>query len=491
MDNQPEAEAPAEQAAPSTPAGAVQALGHLLCRALGAPGGPDGNPDPLRLPDDDAQVSPALADVLQRCVDADPARRYPDTAALIEDLSRRLDDPSLSAAPRRSRRERWARWQRRHPRALPRLAWSAVAVLVLAAIGLAVQSHFAANRQAAEQLLQDASEQMNRLDFHLAANSLLEAKRLAEGLPASGGLRQTIDRQLRQADLGVCYQKLHNADLMLHFLSVPESLPRGDLQKFDDVFADAWKDRSRLLTEEAAEALPQLTQDVRASSQDLAILWSDFRVGRAATDQKNRAREEALNKLAEMEKHFGPNIVLDHEQLEHARALGKQDLVRRLEQHVNKHEPKSFWEHFALGRYWFRAGKPEEASRHLQQAIDIEPMQFFPHFFQGLCHYRQKQFHDAVNEYTFCLGRLPFPPAEIYFHRGLAEVALKQPHRAEKDFDRAIKIDPNHASAYFHRGLLHHQQKRPDQAVADLRRALDMGGDAAAINRQLELIRNK
>lgn len=381
-------------------------------------------------------------------------------------------------------RERWSQWRLRHPRALARLFWFAIAGLVVVVAALAVYSYFQGTRQEAENVFQNGREQVQRLQFVLGINTLTEARRIAESLPGNRDLVEKINEQLRLAHRGLRVQKLHNAVVVLHFVSVPESLPRGDQQALDSECNDVWQGRSLLLSPSTAEVLPHLTQDIRLALQDLGILWSDLRIRLAPNEQKNKARREALEILAELEKHFGASVVLDHEQLIQARALGLQETVGRLEKQLKARRPESFWDHFGLGRCLLRAGKLEEAARQLEKAMELEPRQVMPHFLLGVCHYRKKHFKEAIAEFRSCVGQFP----QVYFFRGLAHAALGNFPEAEKDFDQAVKLDPNHAPAYFQRGLVSYQQNKLSRSAEDLQRALEKGGDAAAIHFQLALI---
>ena len=60
-------------------------------------------------------ISPAVASILGRCLEPDPARRYRSADELREDLERHLTDRPLRFAPEPSLRERASKWARRTP----------------------------------------------------------------------------------------------------------------------------------------------------------------------------------------------------------------------------------------------------------------------------------------------------------------------------------------------------------------------------------------
>ena len=69
-----------------------------------------------------------------------------------------------------------------------------------------------------------------------------------------------------------------------------------------------------------------------------------------------------------------------------------------------------------------------------------------------------------------CIGTAP-DIAGCYYNRALAYAALDRPGQALQDYDRALALDPAHATAALNRGMLHYQLGRPAGALADLRQA--------------------
>ena len=104
-------------------------LAAYLAEALGGPGAVRSPRRPLHRVN--PQVSVGLSDLVHKCLRRDPRDRYPDAAALATDLRRHLNHMPLLGVPNRSLVERWHKWRRRQPSALPRK------VILLAAIVLA------------------------------------------------------------------------------------------------------------------------------------------------------------------------------------------------------------------------------------------------------------------------------------------------------------------------------------------------------------------
>jgi len=149
--------------------------------------------------------------------------------------------------------------------------------------------------------------------------------------------------------------------------------------------------------------------------------------------------------------------------------------------------PQTVWEHFAVGRSLFRAGKIEGAQTEFKRAIELEPNAFWPNFYLMLCAYRLEEFDRALNLAHACVALAP-KSAECFYNRGLAQQALGHVEPALHDFNKALQLDPTLAVVYLHRGALLVEQRRFSEATDDLMAAAKNGANPADVHYQLALV---
>lgn len=447
----------------------IYALGRLLREALA---GPEPTPaPPSRVDPGPAGVSVGLRDIIAKCLSADPALRYPEAAALADDLRRHLNDLPLAGVPNRSLTERWRKWRRRSPGTLARgTAWaSSVAGLVVTASLLG-----AVYRQAADSVRADLDEGRRlRVEKKLpeAIRTLSRGLERTGTVPLVAPLRRALGEQLDLARRGQQAAELHELADLIRFrygLAPPST---GEADTLVRLFGSIWESRHRLLASHDHPLDPETVRTVRTDLTELALVWADLRVRLAPPRERVDARRDALRILDEAGASVGSSPALDRERRGLARSLG---------QPVPADEPggppSTAWEHYDLGRSYLRAGRIREACQEFHRTLETRPQDFWSNFYEGLCSYHLGRFDDAVSAFRTCIALAP-GASQCYYNRALAADSLGRSDRAWADYSRALELDPRLAAAALNRGILSYRTRHYGQARADFLRALAATSD--------------
>jgi serine/threonine protein kinase/tetratricopeptide (TPR) repeat protein len=448
----------------------LYSLAVLLSEALAK----EGPPQELRRRNPHVPVG--LADVLARCQAPDPRHRYATAADLATDLRRHLADLPLRGVTNRSLVERWRKWRRRQPHALPLLVLVLACVLTgsfLFAQGLR-QTHAAS---AAWELGEDHLRQHRYAEAREAFRS---GAALTEDLPFVAELRDQLRRGAEQAERGQAAEELHRFCEQVRPLYGADFLTAEQARTVAEHCREFWQKREVLVPPEGE---PQIQNDLL----DLAILWVNLRVRLAPPDEAPKVRQEALNVLAEAEALLGPSCVLYHERSAIAQALGLTKEAETAARQGASLAPRTSWEHYALGRSYLRAGELGPAATHLERALELQPQGLWPHFYKGVCAYRLGQYEEALLAFTACVALSPHS-AVCFYNRGRAFAELRRLDRALEDYDRAAQLDPALVAASLGQADVHRQLQRYEDALADLDRATRAGADGAVVAYQQALI---
>jgi serine/threonine protein kinase/Flp pilus assembly protein TadD len=472
----------------------VYALGLLLYEALG---GKLPLVDPtvvVQLPHANPAVSVGLADILRKCLAEKPADRYQQAVALAVDLRRHLHHLPLKTAPNRSLTERWRKWQRRNPngRTLAMLA-ATVLFALFGWAGLWVDQ-LRQRRHDAEQALQQGEQQFHANAFETAVDTLTRGAARAAEVPFAGDLQNALERKLRQArrareakqlhDLADRVRFLYGSDMASNAEPIPPPVGQSALfRQGPRSWQTVWERRRALLDRSQGELSAAVEQQLETDLLDLGLIWADL----CAREGGERRHWQALQILAEAETLFGPSTVLLLQRQAQAQAVGMDALAAQAGQSAATLEPRSAWEHYALGRTMLQAGDLDRASASLERAVDLQPQGFWPNFYQGICAHRRGQHGKAVSAFSVCIALAP-DSAECHYNRALCLAALKESDRALRSYDRALELHPGMASAMLNRGLLHHERGDSKKAQSDLEQALAWGADTAVVHYNLALV---
>jgi serine/threonine protein kinase/Tfp pilus assembly protein PilF len=459
----------------------VYSLGVVLYEAL-AGWRPEPGSKPRPLCRANSGVSVGLADVIARCLAADPAERYPDPAALAVDLRRHLAHRPLAGVRNRSLAERWRKWRRRRPHGVALGGMTLAVSVAAAAVAFAIAGHFRERAAEAHMALTDGQLQLARGQGEEAVRTLERGLAAARDLPFRHDLVAELARRLHRAEQAWAARELHELTDRLRFLYGADYFAPDRLRGLEACCRAFWEKRVGIWERLNLAESPVPEALVRDDLLDLAILWADLQVRLAPPADREAARRQALAILAEAEALFGPSAVLDAERRLHgapARVPETRPLAAR--------RAETAWEHYALARSLVRAGELERAADAAEQAVRLRPQGLWPNFYQGLCAYRRGRYADALTAYSVCIGAAP-EAAGVFYNRALAFAALGRTEPALHDYDQAIRLEPTLAVAFLNRGMLHHHAQRLEDALADLRRAHELGADPAVVALDLALV---
>lgn len=121
----------------------------------------------------------------------------------------------------------------------------------------------------------------------------------------------------------------------------------------------------------------------------------------------------------------------------------------------------------------YQRGDLDQAIKHLDVAIYLNPVAALPHYNRGNAHLKQRRFDDAIRDYTEAL-RLHPKFVLAFTNRGNALSALGRLDDALIDFDTAFALEPNNTYVLFNRGYLHGKRKDYEKAIADFTRYISI-----------------
>lgn len=441
----------------------LYALGRLLHNALLGPDPSTGRAD----------VSVGLGDIIQKCLEPDPADRYTDAAALVDDLRRHLHDLPLQGVANRSRWERLRKWQRRNPGTLARRAtWAAALTIALGASFFAAAAYRQRVR-ALEACLEDGRNACAAGRYADAVRALTRGIEQSQATPGQERLSDALANQLRAARTGQLARELHELADLLRFRYGLDPPARQDAETLARHCRLIWQQRGVLAAEARGARAAGTEPTIRTDLLELAVVWAGLLVRIAPPGQLATARREALHLLEQAEASFGSSPSLRRERRSLGQALGEAARAEEPEP-----GPRSAWEHYDLGRALLRSARIREAAAEFRRTLEERPQDFWPNFYEGICAYRLGAWDEAAAAFRTCVALAP-DAAACHYNRGLAADALGRSEQALADYSRALELDRGLAAAALNRGILHLKAGRHRAALVDLERALGLAGDPA------------
>lgn len=134
---------------------------------------------------------------------------------------------------------------------------------------------------------------------------------------------------------------------------------------------------------------------------------------------------------------------------------------------------------YLLGELARAQGQYAEAIAAYQDALRVDPDDFWSLNMLGLCNVQLRQYEAAIASYTACIAQRPrfhWP----YLTRGVAFGNLQRFSAAHQDFAKAVELDGESYHVFLNRGAVSYLQQNYEAAQADFQKASQLKPEQAA-----------
>lgn len=248
-----------------------------------------------------------------------------------------------------------------------------------------------------------------------------------------------------------------------------------DLFEIDFEKPDQLDSRLRLLGPEAIDTW-------KAGMLELLVTIAQAETNLAAKDQPKEVAAAALRSLERVEQ--AESLGLSSRPVGLLKAdlfatLGQAEAAQNTLAAAEKMPATTRLDHYWLAERARRLRQFPEAIRHLQDALRVDPNDFWSLNLMAICHLNQGQDDAAAANFTACIARRPnlvWP----YLTRAIAFADLGQFENAHLDLARAQELSPRAYAVPLNRGFVYLLQKNYDAAKADFAKAIELRPDLAA-----------
>lgn len=274
----------------------------------------------------------------------------------------------------------------------------------------------------------------------------------------------------------------------------------GEFLKKNSRHADAHLRRAQSLLRygNAAEALPECDAAIVQDGNDLRNLIAHVTraEARRAKGEAGEAKKDLESALA-LDPHFGPALLLRAEL--HAAAGEDAEVLADLDAALASGlDPARI--HLARGRHHVAKGELEAAAADFHAAAQLTPNGYEPYAALGHLLLKQGNMEHAVVNLERALKLAPKGPkadelrkrleiarkrraveeiplklGKEYAARGDEYINLKEYEMAERDYLKAVELDPTISSAWYNLACIDSLAARIDQSVEHLRKAFENG----------------
>lgn len=227
---------------------------------------------------------------------------------------------------------------------------------------------------------------------------------------------------------------------------------------------------------------PEATTAWRSGVAELLVTVAQAETNLVIKDQPEQVEAAAKRSLEYLQQadQWGltnrPGLLLKADLLE---TLGQTVMAQKTLAQAESLPPTSRLDHYLLGDRARRTHQYSAAILHLQDALRVDPDDFWSLNLLGVCHQAQGESAAAAAHFTACIARRPnivWP----YLSRAIAFAGQNQFENAHRDFARALELSPRNYEVHLNRGFVRRLQGNIDEAKSDFTTAAELRPDMAA-----------
>lgn len=377
-------------------------------------------------------ATPAVEAIIQRCLAAEPVRRYQTAAELHEDLERHLKQLPLRHSREPSLRERAHKWTRRHSRLTTVIALT----MLVTGVGLAVGEYQENKRIAAAEveiagLMKAGREALDDAEVDVAHGRFLAAWMKVQAEPA------LIDHQL-----GVAGWLDHSRRAIVQKQWKQRVPPREYDERRDEALLFS------LLLEPRSDQQAPMARDAIHTAIDLTIPgdpgWTQEREQLTLVEADLIALEsgakhaltflDATNEFSSRQFHECRAGLLE--------LLGRSTEAAQARQAAAQFPPYESTGTFLSGMDRVRRREFDLALQDFEQVLNFQPESFATRLFQAICFLHLNRPGEARVALTSCIAQRPHC-LWSYVFRSQASVALGDRKAALVDLHRVLDTRPS------------------------------------------------